>query len=381
MRLLFLLLMAWTTVYAGMTAARAQKQPKPLEFTLPSAAPSGIATDDTIPFRYFPTLVAAGTKTPAVILLHHLGGSGDDVRYDKFAIALNKRGIAALIMTLPYHGRRRTPGLAPNRYFVGDAKTVAQAFAQSLSDVSTAVTWLSQRPEIDANRIGGTGVSLGAFVLHLAMGRDERIRAGVAALGAGSLADIFVKAPGPERNAADRAADAEILRPVEPLTYADRNRPRRVLMIQAARDELVPPRYSEKLWEALGRPPIQWADVNHGGLVLSLNSVIKTAVAYLAATLGSRPDDLSGVPRLRALPIRVGLMSGLDTRLTPTVQVQFFSLGTREHMALLHADAGLGLRGPFVGVAATVNRNFDLGLGRRVFGHDVRPYASYHMNF
>jgi len=358
------------------TTARAQTSATQ-EFAVPSATPSGLATNDTIPLRYFAASPVTGGKSPAVILLHHLGGSGDDKRYEKFAVALNRRGIAAVIMSLPYHGRRRTPGFAPNHYFVGDAARAAQAFGQSSSDVSTVVTWLAQRPEIDEGRIGGTGVSLGAFVLHLAMGQDERIRAGVAALGAGSLADIFLHSPG----GVPSAAETEALRAVDPGTYADKNRPRRVLMIQAARDELVPPRHSQQLWEALGRPPIQWADVNHSGLALALGSVVKTSVAYLEAALGDHPDDISQVPNVRAFPIRVGLLSGLGTRLTPAVQVQLFNVGTRKHMALLHADAGLGLRGPFVGVAATLSRNIDVGVGRRVFGNDVKPYVAFHKNF
>lgn len=376
----FLFFLAGALLCSAVGAARAQTQPaQPQEFVLPSAAPSGLTSNDSIPIRYFPVALAAQAKAPAVILLHHLGSSGDDKRYNTFAAGLNRAGIAAVIMTLPYHGRRRTPGRAANTYFVGEAAKVAQAFGQSSSDVSTVVTWLQQRPEIAANRIGGTGVSLGAFVLHIVMGRDERIRAGVAALGAGSLADIFVTTA--EGKHAPTATDIETLRPVEPLASADRNRPRRVLMIQAARDEVVPPRYSQKLWEALGRPPIEWADVNHSGLVFSLKSVVKTAVAYLTASLGDNPDDLSRVPRLRSIPIRVGIQSGLDTRLTPTVQAQLFAVGTRNHMALLHGDVGVGLRGPFVGMAATINRNFDVGLGRRLFGNDFRPYVSYHKNF
>ncbi len=272
----FLWLFVWPALWSMTTGARSQTvsvaarevslpSVAPREVSLPSAAPSGIAINDRIVFRYYSVVRPSGERSPAVIVLHHLGGRGDDRRVDKFARALNRRGITALALTLPYHGKRQPPNDSPNRHFVAGAQSVAQAFAQSVSDVGTVVTWLTQQPEVDANRIGATGVSLGAFVLHLAMGRDARIRAGVAALGAGNLAEIFLKPRNAKRNAQRNAQDIETLRPVEPLTYADRNRPRRVLMIQAARDVVVPPRYAEQLWEALGRPPIQWADVNHAG--------------------------------------------------------------------------------------------------------------------
>ncbi len=351
----------------------------PQEVSLPSAAPSGIEVNDHVLFRYYSATRPSGEKQPAVVLLHYSGGSGDDPRMTRLAHALNQRGIAALALTLPYHGRRKPPAGVVNRPFFDNADTMLQAFGQSASDVETAVTWLTQQPEVDANRIGAIGVSLGAFVLHLAMGRDPRIRAGVAALGAGNLAEIFLHLGGRQDSEALRIR--EILRPVEPLTYAGRSRPRRVLMIQAARDSLVPPRYAEQLWETLGRPPIQWADVNHWGLSLTLNSVIKTSIAYLETAWGETPDDLSRVPRIRAVTLKAGLMSGLDTSFTPALQYQFFSLGTRDHMALLHTNVGVGLRGPFVSLAATVNKSIDVGVGRRVFGKATRVYASYNFVF
>jgi dienelactone hydrolase len=366
-------------------SARAQVMATaPREVSLPSAAPSGIAVNDRVLFRYHPAARPFGERSPAVVLLHPLGVSGDDRRIDKFARALSRRGIGVAALTLPYHGQRQPPNDAPNRHFVGnpnneDAARVAQAFSQSASDVETVVTWLTQQPEVDANRIGGAGVSLGAFVMHLAMGRDARIRAGVAALGAGNIAEIFLHTH--SRGDAETLRHIETLRAVEPLTYADRNRPRRVLMIQAARDSVVPPRYAEQLWQALGRPPIQWADVNHIGLLLTLDSVIQTTIAYLETAWSETPDDLSRVPHVRAVTLKVGAIAGLDSLVTPALQYQLFSVGTRQHMALLHASAGLGLRGPFVSVAATLNRHIDLGVGRRVFGNNIRPYVSYHMVF
>ena len=384
----FVLLFAGAALWATTFSVRSQtpetiSSAAPREVSLPSAAPSGNAINDRIVFRYYPVVRSSGEKSPAVVLLPPLGISGDDRRLGAFARALNRRGMAVLSLTLPYHGRRQPPNDGPNRHFVanadasGGAERVAQAFEQSASDVDTVVTWLTQQAEIDANRIGAAGVSLGAFVLHLAMGRDARIRAGVAALGAGNIAEIFLHNNGRKPNAQNIAT----LRSVEPLTYADRNRPRRVLMIQAARDSVVPPRHAEQLWQALGRPPIQWADVNHAGLLLSLNSVIKTTIAYLETAWSETPDDLSRVPHVRAKTIKVGALSGLGSLVTPALQYQFFSIGTRRHMALLHANAGVGLRGPFVSVAATVNRNIDVGVGRRIFGNNTRAYVSYHIVF
>lgn len=351
--------------------------------SLPSAAPSGLEVNDRIWFDFYPALQPDSVKSPAVILIHYLGATGGE-KFQDFARYLNRRGIAVARITLPYHGKRRVQGEKPVQHFVGDAGKVSQAFEQSASDVSTVVTWLAQQPSVDPGRIGAVGVSLGAIVVHLAMGKDARISAGVAALGAGNFANnyrgslankLFIKPRIKGYNAEDTAK----LNRVDPLFFADQNRPRRVLMIQAARDIYLPPHYAEELWEALGKPPIQWLDVNHTGLSLGVGSLMKTAAAYLETAWGDDPTNLAGVPRVRVPTLKAGFLVGLDSKVTPAVQWQFFSLGTRRHMALLHANAGWSGRGPFLGVAATVNQFIDVGFARRLSGDQIRPYASFHI--
>jgi dienelactone hydrolase len=370
---------------AMFSAPRAARAVAPVEITLPSEAPSGNPVVDRIHFKWYPVVRADGAKSPAVILLHYLGSTGEE-NFRQFAQLLNSRGIAAAQLTLPYHGKRAIR-LAPINYFItGGAKKVAQAFGQSASDVSTVVTWLTQQPSVDSNRIGASGVSLGAIVTHLAMGQDPRISAGVASLGAGnlpnnyrhSLANRYFTKPRVQKYT---PAEEELLRGVDPLTFADKNRPRRVLMVQAARDSLLDRRYAQELWEALGRPPIQWIDTNHFALSLAPKSAMKASIAYFETAWGDTPDNISKVPRVRVPTLKAGFLTGLDSTFTPAIQYQFASLGTRNHMALLHANAGLTVRGPFVGVAATINRYLDVGVGRRLLGDKIRPYASYHLAF
>jgi dienelactone hydrolase len=367
----------------GATAQTTDPAAAPLIVSLPSAAPSGVAVNDQVWFDYYAPPQAASTKSPAVILLHYLGSTGGE-KLQELARFLNRRGMAVAQVTLPYHGRRRVAGERPVEHFVGDADKVSQAFAQSASDMTTVVDWLVQQPGVDPARIGAVGISLGAIVVHLAIGRDPRINAGVAALGAGNFANnyhgslanrVFIKPRVRGYNAQDTAK----LNLVDPLYFADRNRPRRVLMIQAARDVVLPPRYAQELWEALGRPPIQWIDVNHPGLALGAKSLRETTAAYLETAWSYDPDDLSRVPRVRVPTLKAGFLVGLDASVTPAVQYQFFSIGTRRHMALLHANAGWSGRGPFLGVATTVTQFVDVGLGRRLGGDKIRPYASIHI--
>ena len=375
----------------------------PQELSLPSQSPSGDAVDDRIWITWYEpqnvqssTQLSARGQIPAVVLLHYLGTTNNR-EMERFGRYLARRGIAAAVMTLPFHMKRLPSGDKPARhYFASNPDVGVQAFRQASSDVSTVVTWILTHPEIDAKRIGIAGISLGAIVTHLAMGEDERLSAGVAMLGAGDLPEIYRHSivgrllfhTDPEL--LDAAAIAKV-REIDPLTYANRNRPRHVLMIQAARDSFIPRLAAENTWEALGRPPIQWIDTNHPALSLVPGQAMRTATAYLESVWnGSANDpagesstgnDLRNVPQLRVPTITTGVIFGLDSVATPAVQLQVFSLGTRNHMALLHADLGWSGRGAFVGLAATVNEYADVGIGRRFAGHDIKPYVSLHIAF
>ena len=63
--------------------------------------------------------------------------------------------------------------------------------------------------------------------------------------------------------------------PADPLTCAANLKDRKVLMIAAQHDEIVPPRMAEALWKASGQQKIVWVDSGH-----------YTAVFYIVPALG-----------------------------------------------------------------------------------------------
>jgi dienelactone hydrolase len=358
----------------------------PREITLPSEAPSGIAINDRIWLAFYRAQPENGPPAPAVVMLAPLGDRRM-TQMKRFARFLAARGIGCALVTLPYHARRYPPGDTAARHFLDpNARGAVQAMEQSVADVRTVVTWLGRQPGVDARRIGIIGVSLGAIVAHLAMGQDARLTAGVAILGAGDLGDLrrtslTARLLGRSPTAEPDAETAARIRQVDPLQYADRNRPRRVLMIQAARDLAIPPRDAQALWEALGRPPIRWVDTNHFGLGLAVDAVMRISLAYLQSVWDGASRYDPDLPGLWAPTIKFGLLAGLDTLVAPALQWQALSFGRRNHMALLHADLGLTGRGPFVGLAVTLNAFVDLGMGRRLAGSAVKPYLSLHVLF
>jgi len=354
--------------------------------------PSGIAANDQVPVTFYPAQGADGRPAPAVVLVHALGESTDGMmrRVSKY---LSAHGICAAAFVLPYHMSRQPRGLNPvTRFVPRDVSLGVQAFRQSAADVSEVVTWLQSRPEVDGSRIGIMGVSLGAIVTHLAMGLDERLTVGVAVLGGGNLAHIYagtavsaVYYPFSRRRLSP--AEQELVRTADPLTYADRNRPRRVLMIQAARDILVPPSDGEALRRALGNPPTIWLDTNHYGPIFAERDILRAANAYFhwawqepPAGMGNEPPEPFRPPSVDAPTIKFGFIFGLQSAATPAAMLQIVHLGIRrDHMRLLHLDAGLSGRGPFVALGLTLNAHLDAGIARRVGPGVLRPYVSLHL--
>lgn len=382
---------------------------KPQSFTLPSPQPSGQKANDTIYFDYYapqsnrivgnrlPDGKGASVKAPAVILLHQLSltkAQGDPSAYMREgARFLAKRGIAAAVVTLPYHGRRGLRGVSPaTRFISGNPDDVVQAFSQSVADVRAVTDWLVARPEIDTEKLACFGASLGAIVTHLAMGQDDRLKSGVALLGGGDLAALKDQSQLVRRflKGSDRkltAEDIEKVKRVDPITYAKNNRigeaPRQVLMVQGARDMVISPHSGEALWDALGKPPIRWIDTNHAALILSVRSAVRASLVFFEAIWSgaSAEEAAREAPRISVPTLKFGWLVGLDSNLTPAVQYQALTLGQRKHMSLLSANLGLSGRGPFVGFAATATPFIDLGLGHRLGGEGLKPYASFHVVF
>ena len=149
---------------------------------------------------------AAGRKGPGVIVLHILGADFPLSRY--MAARLADRGVAALFVKLPYYGERRPPDrpLSTRRFLSSDVERTVTAMRQGVCDVRRAAGWLAARPEIDAGRLGVTGVSLGGIVSAVAAAVDPTINHGAFLLAGGDVSSILWGMP---EGAAFRAAWVE----------------------------------------------------------------------------------------------------------------------------------------------------------------------------
>jgi len=139
---------------------------------------------------------------------------------------------------------------------------------QTAADVRAGVDWFVDNGGFDPGRLGILGVSMGAMQASIAAGTDPRIRAAVLIIGGAGLAELLLTANDPFINDYREALAGRLgieesgLEPVlhEALDPCDNAAPAEdmnadtTLMISAMFDRVVKPRYTRRLWEAIGRP-------------------------------------------------------------------------------------------------------------------------------
>lgn len=251
--------------------------------------PSPIKTPDpvnnTVHAEYF--LPKGEGRRPAVVVLHILGADFALSRY--LAARLADRGVAALFVKLPYYGERR-PVDGSKRFLSTDIERSMASMRQGVCDVRRASAWLASRPEIDPTRLGVAGISLGGIVASLAASVDPTLSQAALLLAGGDLAEILWTMPEGQRyrelwiSQGKTKGDLALLTdPFDPLTYADRLKTKRVMMIAGNVDEVIPPSSARSLWNAAGQPPILWYDCGHYSAAGFLLPAVRETVKFFAA--------------------------------------------------------------------------------------------------
>jgi dienelactone hydrolase len=263
----------------------------------PSPLVTAVAQNNAIPAEYY---VPAGLKPgdpkrPAVICLHILDGNMELVRLTCSVLA--SRGVPAILFLLPYYGERGLPE-GPEA-MAKDPRMFLSALDQAMLDVKRTVDVLASRPEVDGQRIGITGVSLGGIVAATAACSDPRIHRAALILAGGDLRTIVHHARETRELSVlinrlppqDKAAVEATIDAVDPLHVATQIRDRalagRVLMVNAAEDEVIPPECTKKLAAALGiTDRVVWLDgLGHYTALAELSRIMQMTADFFAQDL------------------------------------------------------------------------------------------------
>jgi cephalosporin-C deacetylase-like acetyl esterase len=189
---------------------------------------------------------------------------------------------------MPFFGRRRPRDDPDANVFSDSIPLTCDLITQAVLDVRSAAQWLRTREEIDPQRIGVVGVSLGAVMGGLAIGVDKTFTKNALLLGGGDIAQLVWTSPETgelKEKLREKGYTLEKLRqelrPVDPLTYAHRIDSSTVIMFNAKKDQTVINDCTIKFWEKAGRPKIVWYNTSHVGMALYSNKVIEQIVAFI----------------------------------------------------------------------------------------------------
>ncbi|GIW72966.1 MAG: hypothetical protein KatS3mg102_2508 [Planctomycetota bacterium] len=257
----------------------------------------------------------AAPRRPLVCVMPILGGSYTIARW--IARAVTERGWHAFFV-----------------HRIGDKAITGEEHPAELDRklratvvrVRRTLDLLLARPEVDPERVGLVGVSLGAIGGTVLLAVERRLGPGVLMMGGGDLPGMIahsledsvrrLRVRLMDERGLDslQALQAELRREItlDPLLFAPHVGARRVLQILTTRDNKVPTRYQWRLWEALGRPA-----------ALALPSGHYTAIVFWGTAERAMLDFLDRQWRAPAAPVppapgaRPGLAAG-DGGLRPS---------------------------------------------------------------
>jgi dienelactone hydrolase len=220
--------------------------------SFPSAMHTPYPENNTVHALYFgakPRLALARGGRRAVLVLPQWNAGPDG--HVGLCRLLNRFGMSALKLTLPYHDARRPPELNRADYIVSaNIGRTVQACRQAVMDARRAIGWLALQ---GYERIGILGTSLGSCLSLLTAAHEPRIR--VQALNHISpyFADVVWRglSTAHVRAALEGSVDLDRLRhmwlPISPHVYLERVRDKKTLLVYAKYDLTFPVDLSREL--------------------------------------------------------------------------------------------------------------------------------------
>ncbi len=183
-----------------------------------------------------------GTRPRAVLVLPQWNAGPDG--HVGLCRLLNRFGMSALRLTLPYHDARRPAELNRADYIVSaNVGRTVQACRQAVIDARRAIGWLSKQGYA---RIGILGTSLGSCLALLTAAHEPRIRAQALNHISPYFADVVWRGLSTShvKESLVGSIDLERLRqlwlPISPQVYLDRVRDKKTLLVYAKYDLTFP---------------------------------------------------------------------------------------------------------------------------------------------
>ncbi len=247
--------------------------------------------------------------------------------YYRFISKMTGYNLSCAFINLPFHLNRTPQGEKSGRRMIhyDDVETL-RFFHQCVVDIKKLIDIVLRI--FSVKNIYICGISLGSMVALITMANDSRINKGVFLLGGGNWKEIhwngilrfILKGDCTHKGSSSREtcsrfysnfpeflnefkkiknkrikmdfeglpdlkkATTKMCFLCDPLAFAHKIKPEKVLMINSKFDFYFPRESTKQLWEELGRPKIHWLNTPHSGKVLTNEKIIAEIKQFLQGT-------------------------------------------------------------------------------------------------
>lgn len=224
------------------------------QLTFPSAVRTPHPENNIVRARFFPEPSGRGRRRAVLVLPQW---NADAEGHVGLCRLINRFGISALRLSLPYHDDRRPPELRRADYIVSaNIGRTAQVCRQAVLDARRAIGWLASQ---GYESIGILGTSLGSCLSMLTAAHEPLIKAAALNHISPYFADVVWEglSTAHVRDSLDGHIDLEQLRrlwlPISPFPYLERVRDKRILLVYARYDLTFPVHLSRMLVDEFRR--------------------------------------------------------------------------------------------------------------------------------
>lgn len=239
---------------------------------------NGVKGDRVPAYVYVPK---DGKKThPAVLLQYGSGGNKNTYYIVELGRQFVARGFVVLTIDVPNRGERRVPDPSGRGFWLRLLSSSGR-LQQTMGDYSRAIDYLVQRPDVERDRIGYAGISLGAITGIPFVAHDERIKAMASIVGGGNLLGALKVPVAPEVQA--------VAEQIDPFYHVGLIAPRPLLLLNVEQDQLIPRFFAEALHAAAGDHAKKvWLDTDHFFRGIDRHKVLGTVIDFMDEALAEK---------------------------------------------------------------------------------------------
>ena len=224
-------------------------------------------------------------KNKGIIIMLHGWKIASQKFYTLFMRRFLKEGYGVIFLELPYHLHRTPQKSYSGEYFItANLQRTVEAYHQAVLDVRCLIDFCIK----ETKNVALWGTSLGAITAALTVPFDPRIKGIISIVGGGNIAGICwtgISTTQVKRDCVQHNITFETVqnywRLIDPVTYTTHSVRKKMLMINAEKDEYIAREFTLQLWEKCGKPRIVWLPTGHVSFVLYYNKVMRECLGFL----------------------------------------------------------------------------------------------------